>query len=176
MVGEIGVETGTSWDIPDPTIDPGRAYWAEDLVVGIGGETDGRTITETDVVNFAGLTGNYDPQYTDAEFAKKSVFGARIAPAMLAFSVGFRLWGQQRDLCYPLPRTVFAGHLNDTGRFLLPVKIGDTIRCHYRKAGSRDSKNKPENAIVTYEIQVINQRNEVVQDGSTIFIIPKRQR
>lgn len=138
-----------------------------------GGETDGRTITETDIVNFAGLTGDYHPQYVDAEFARRSMFGERIAHGMLVFSIAFGLWARKRDQ-YQEPKSRIAGHLNDKATFLVSVKVGDTIRCRYKTTASRVSKSKPEAGIVTFGLQVVNQRNEVVQEGSTIMMIPLR--
>ena len=141
-------------------------------------ETHGRTITETDIVNFACLTGDYAPQYMDAEFARESMFGKRIAQGILVFSIAigihtvggqYRSDGeQQRSQEGKIGLSKIAGHLNDNASFLAPVKIGDTIRSRYRILTTRVSKSRPEASIVTQGFQVVNQRDEVVQEGHQI--------
>jgi len=170
---ELQLKPGVPWQVTEFVPDPEQLYYAEDYPVGKGGETDGRTITETDIVNFAGLTGDYHPQYVDAEFARRSMFGERIAHGMLVFSIAFGLWARDRDQ-YQEPKSRIAGHLNDKATFFIPVKVGDTIRCRYKTTASRVSKSKPEAGIVTFGLQVVNQRNEVVQEGSVILMIPSR--
>ncbi len=156
-------------------------------------ESDGRTITETDIVNFAGLTGDYDPRYVDAEFARGDIFGERVAHSMLVFCVAFGRWNSTRlarpdippaDWTPPPPtaaavadsnpevngNTMVAGHLNDKATFLAPVRIGDTIRCRYKTLAERASKSRPGLNLITTGMQTVNQRNEVVQEGSTIMM------
>ena len=164
------LEPGEAWQLEEYIPDPDRIYYAEDYPPGKGGDTDGRTITETDIVNFTGLTGDYDPQYVDTEFARKGMFGERIAPPMLIFTIAFGLWTSVWDR-YTRPKVRFAGHLTDASTFLAPVKIGDTIRCRYKNISSRVSKSKPEVGVNTFGLQVLNQRNEAVQDGYTIMMI-----
>ena len=148
-------------------------------------ETHGRTITETDIVNFACLTGDYAPQYVDAEFAKESMFGERIAQGMLVFSIAIGihtvggLYLRDREQSRPPESksaglSKIAGHLNDNSSFLVPVKIGDTIRARYKTLATRISKSKPEASIVTVGFQIINQRNEVVQEGHQVNMSPSR--
>ncbi len=161
------------WRIERFIEDPGKTYYVEEFPVGKGGESQGRTITETDVVNFASLTGDYDPRYVDAEFAKKDIFGVRVAQGVLVFSIAFPLaMFQYRHL--NRAESGFAGHLNDTSTFIRPVKIGDTIRCQYRVASTRISKSKPTVGLITYEFKVLNQRDEVVQTASVILMEPTR--
>ena len=143
-------------------------------MVGKGGETDGRTITETDIVNFAGLIGDYNPQYADVEFAKGTMFGERVAQGMLVFTIAFGLWVRDGQGKYHWPESRIVGHLGDNATFFTPVKIGDTIRVRYKIASTRVSKTKPEMGIVTFTIQVMNQRDEVVQVGSILIMIPSR--
>ena len=170
---ELQLSPGVPWKVTKYVPDPQKVYYAEDYPVGKGGETDGRTITETDVVNFAGLTGDYNPQHVDAEFAKGSIFGERIAHGMLVFTLAFGLWVREWKK-YQWPETKFAGHLNDKVSFLLPVKIGDTIRCRYKTIASRVSRSKPDIGLVTFGLQVVNQRAEVVQEGTAIAMIAAR--
>lgn len=117
------------WRIDEFVEDPGKIYYVEDFPLGRGGESVGRTITEADIVNFAALTGDYDPRYVDAIFARSEPAGQRIAHGVLVFSIGFPLaMYQYRHL--NRPESGFAGHLNDSATFLRPVMIGDTIRAN----------------------------------------------
>lgn len=174
---ELTFEPGVPWQIKEFVPDPEQVYSVEDYPIGEGGETDARTITETDVVNFACLIGDYAPQCVDAEFASGSVFGERVAHGMLVFSIAIGLYvrhEQQRQR--PQTRIAtknetagqrkIAGHLNDTVSFLAPVKIGDTIRARYKTSSARASKSRPEVGLYTRGFQIINQRDEVVQEGS----------
>ncbi len=172
----LQLEPGAPWELPESAPDTERLCYAEDYSAdGQAGETEGRTITETDIVNFAGLTGDYNPQHVDSEFAGKSMFGERIAHGMLSFNISFAYW--LRDWLpelsrFSVPKSNIAGHLNDTIRFLAPVKINDTIRCRYKTLSARVSKSRPGLGLVTFGLHVINQRDEVVQEGSVIMMMP----
>lgn len=168
---EMQFKPGDMWEITEFAPEPGRIYCPDEYPIGGGWKSDGRTITETDIVNFASLTGDYDPQYIDAEFAKKSLFKERIAHGMLIFTIAMELnwlewthWGWRK--------TTIAGHLSDRATFLVPVKIGDTIRTLSKVLVARTSKSKPELAIAEVGHQIINQRNEVVQEGSVTSLWP----
>ena len=100
----------------------------EDFEVGETTVSPARTVTETDIVNFCGLTGDWHPLHTDVEYAAAGPFGERIAHGMLVLSIGsalaFRL-GQYAVL----PKSFIAFYGMEEVRFTWPVKIGDTIRC-----------------------------------------------
>lgn len=170
---KLKLEPGKPWDVNEFVYDREKVYYLEDLPVDSGSETEGRTITEADIVNFAGLTGDYDPKFVDAEYARNGQFGERIAPGMLifAFANGYR--GNDTDR-YKMPEGGAAGHSGDKIVFLAPVKIGDTIRCRHKIAASRVSKSRPEMGIITYGVQVINQRDEVVLEGYLVNLRPTR--
>lgn len=171
---KLALKPGKPWHVVEYSPDPDRTYYVEDLPMGKGGITEGRTISETDIINYSGVSGEYNPQYTDVEYAKKSMFGERIAPGVLIFDIAFGLWTWQHFGRFPAPKVKFAGHLTDRSTFIAPVKIGDTIRCQYRIASARLSKTRPGAGIVTIDLQVLNQRDELVQDGSTVMMIPSR--
>lgn len=162
----------TTWKAHEFLPDPTKVYYSEDYPIGYGGETDGRTISETDIVNFAGLTGDYNPQYVDAVFAKGSAFGERFAHGMLVFSIAFGLWVTDwHKFKLPETKSAVAGHLNDKATFLSPVKIGDTIRCKWKVLDNRSSRKRPDVGVVTFGLEVVNQRNQVVVDGSTVIMM-----
>jgi acyl dehydratase len=168
----FNLEPPVPWKINEFPYDAEKIYFLEDFVPGDGGVTSGRTITETDIVNFAGLTGDYNPSYVDEEYAKKSQFDGRIVPGLLAFTMGFGLW--TRDGAVMRARSSDpsndAGHLNDSSIFHKPVRIGDTIRCTYKIDETRVSKTKPHLGIIKYGFQLINQKDEVVQEGKTLML------
>ncbi len=160
------------WAVKEFEFDADGIYNLEDFPVGQGGVSAGRTITETDVVNFAGLTGDYNPLYVDESFAGQGPFKGRIVPAMLVFTAAFGLWtrdgGVMRTKSSDSSKD--AGHLNDNSVFHAPVRIGDTIRCLYRISETRVSRSKPDRGIITYGFQILNQRDEVVQEGKTLMV------
>ena len=142
----------------------------EDFVVGDRGSTPGRTITETDVVLFAGLTGDYASIHTDAAFAERSQFGKRVAHGLigLAYAQGL-VWRVTS------PEAALLASLGwNNWRFLGPIEIGDTIHVEYHVKDKRQSKSKPSQAIITEELEVVNQRGEVVQSGEHLTLVPVR--
>ena len=164
----LSLQPGKPWEIKEFVLDPDKFYYMEDFIVGQGQVSHGRTITETDIVNFAGLTGDYNPLYVDVPFAKESVFGERIAPPLLPWTVGMGLWIRDGDFLRTKvapEAATWAGHLGDGATFPAPVKIGDTIRILWKVESTRASKSKPELGIMRLGLQILNQRNEVVQEG-----------
>jgi len=116
----------------------------------------GRTITESDVVAFAGLSGDFIELHTNEEYARRSPFGRRIAHGALIFSVSTGLatqMGQMTD-------TVLAFYGLDKLRFTKPVFIGDTVRVEKRVI---EKQEKGEGrGVVTFETKVLNQHDETV--------------
>jgi len=170
---ELQLKPEEPWKIGEFIPEPERVYYVEDYPIDTGGDTDGRTITETDIVSFAGLTGDYNPQHVDTEFARQGMFGERTAHGILIFSIIFGLWTSWSSAHTRGPsteRSLVAGHLNDRASFLVPVKIGDTIRCRYKTLATRASKSRPGTGLITTGLQAINQKNEVILEGSTILM------
>jgi acyl dehydratase len=165
------------WKVRDFAFHPEKVYDLEDFPVGEGAVTLGRTVTETDIVNFAGLTGDYNPCYVDASVADKGPLGARIVPGLLVFTMAFGLWTRDGEVMRAKSSdpSKDAGHLNDSSVFHQPVRIGDSIRCQYKIADTRASKSKPDRGIVTYGFQILNQRDEVVQEGKTLMLKATRR-
>ena len=95
--------------------------WFDEFKVGETFRTRGRTITEADIVNFAMFSGDWYPLHTDADYAKNSPFGERIAHGMIVLSV-------MTGLIQLEPGYIIAFYGMDRVRFINPTKIGDTIR------------------------------------------------
>src|SRR5499426_2893884 len=146
----------------------GRRYF-EEIEVGEEFESPGRTVTETDIVLFAGLSGDYNVLHTDAEFMRTSLFGERIAHGLLGLAISSGLGS--RAMPRPFATIAFLGL---RWRFKGPIKIGDTIKVRMKVTGKRET-SKPDRGIVTVQRHVLNQRGEVVQEGDTELMIERRQ-
>ena len=122
-------------------------------------ETGGRTVTEADVVGFAGLSGDFNPLHTDAVFAAKTPFGKRIAHGMLAASIST---GQAQTL------GIFEGTtlalMQQTFQYKAPVFFGDTIRLRLTVTGVKPS-SKGGKGVVTFGSEILNQDDVVAVGG-----------
>ncbi len=131
-------------------------HFFEDFEVGAVFESRGRTITETDIVNFAGLSGDFVELHTNEVYARHSPFGRRIAHGALIFSVSTGLMTQMNFL----NETVLAFYGLDHLRFTRPVFIGDTVRVHKTVASKQEKSG--DRGVVTFETRVLNQNGEPV--------------
>ena len=129
----------------------------------------GRTVTEADIVIFAGLSGDYNVLHTDAEHMKSSLFGERIAHGLLGLSLQHGLLNRS------MPARAGERFVALKWKFKGPIKIGNTLRVRARVAGTTDSA-KPDWGVVTLERQVVNQLGEVVQEGETEHLVERRGR
>jgi acyl dehydratase len=132
------------------------SYYFEDFQVDSVFETRGRTVTEADIVNFAGLSGDFIELHTNEEYARQSPFGRRIAHGALVFSISTGLMTQMNLV----NDTVLAFYGVDKLRFTNPVFAGDTLRVSKRVTEVR-AKDE-DRGVVTFETTVVNQRGEPV--------------
>ena len=143
------------------------AAYFEDVKVGDEYVSPGRTVTEADVVIFAGLSGDYNVLHTDAEHMKSSLFGERIAHGLLGLSM-------QQGLLDRVVTAQVTGPLAAVKwKFKGPIKIGDTIHVEARVTDKRDGE-RPGWGVVTVSRRVVNQRGEVVQEGETDQLVGRR--
>lgn len=140
----------------------------EDIHLGDEFETATRTITETDIVNFAGLSGDFNPLHTDENFASQSIFKSRIAHGMLGLSVATGLV----DHLGLWTGTIMA-FLGLTWEFKAPIRIGDSIRVRLKVEEKRET-SKPDRGILTFDVRVLNQKEEPVQEGKWKALIVRR--
>ena len=126
----------------------------------------GRTVTETDIVLFAGLSGDYNIIHTDAEFMKTSIFGERIAHGLLGLAIQSGLLARAMQ---PYATIAFAGL---KWKFRNPIKIGDTIHVRGKVIGKVESP-EPDRGVITLARTVLNQRGEVVQEGETDLVVER---
>lgn len=120
-----------------------------------------KTVTETDVIMYAGVSGDFNPAHIDAEHAKSSMFGQRIAHGMLSASFISNVLGTQ----LPGPGTIYMGQ---ELRFVKPVYIGDTVT-----ATCTVSERIPEKNRLKLDTVVKNQRGETVITGVATVMPPK---
>ena len=115
-----------------------------------------RTITEAHIVNYAGLTGDWNPVHADAEYAAQSMFGERIAHGMLIAGLISAVLGTQ----LPGPNSIYLGQ---DLKFIAPVKIGDTVKVVVTVLEKRDDKR-----IIKLRTTASNQRGEPVIEGTAV--------
>lgn len=141
-------------------------YW-EDIEVGEVWSTPSRTITETDVVMFAAITGDFMGFHTDEEFAKQTIYGGRIAHGLLglAYMQGLGTWVHTG--------IASMGSLGWTIDFRAPIRMGDTITAQFRVASKRETR-KPDRGILFVECKLYNQRGELSQEGEHRRMVKRR--
>jgi len=137
----------------------------EDLEVGMSFTTKGRTVTEADIVNFAGISGDYNQLHLNEEYAKETQFKKRIAHGLLGLTISSGLT-QQMDLY----NDTLIAFLGLTWTFKGPVFIGDTVHVAQSIKEKRETR-KPGRGIVVFESKLINQRGETVQEGERTIMI-----
>lgn len=118
-----------------------------------------RTVTEADVVSFAGLSGDFNPLHIDEEFGKTTPFGTRIAHGMLvvAMSTGMSNWlGVFEGTTLALMEQVI--------QYKSPTKFGDTVHLELKVLEKRET-SKPDRGIVIFETKVCNQDGKAVIEG-----------
>ena len=146
------------------SLQPHGRYFQE-FAVGDGVISPGRTVTEADIVAFAALTGDYNPLHTDAEYAKGTVFGERIAHGLLGLSIVSGLL----DRLGFITGTVEAF----TGlewKFRGPIKIGDTIHAEARVTRKK-AMRRLGGGFIIFDVALVNQRDETVQKGQWTVLI-----
>lgn len=118
-----------------------------------------KTITEADVYGFAGITGDFNPLHVDAEYARRSRFGERIAHGMLTAGLISTVLGMR----LPGPGAVY---LSQSLKFLKPVKFGDTVTAAAEVAAYRQDKR-----VLTLRTSCTNQHGETVAEGESVLLV-----
>jgi len=137
-----------------------RGKYFEDFSVGEVMATGRRTITATDIVNFACLSGDFNDIHANHEYARQSPFGEPIAHAPLVFAVaaGLNYASGIND------GTLLAVLGIDKWRMNVAVKHGDTIHVETTVLSKRESRSRPDAGIVTFARRFVNQRGESAQE------------
>jgi oxepin-CoA hydrolase / 3-oxo-5,6-dehydrosuberyl-CoA semialdehyde dehydrogenase len=144
----------------------------EDLQIGDSLLTHRRTVSEADLVNFGGVSGDYFYMHFDEVAAKESPFGKRIAHGYFVLSAAAGLFVS------PAPGPVLANYGLDTLRFVKPVGIGDTIRARLTCKRKTDRNKKDANGqgqgVVAWDVEVTNQDGELVASYDILTLVAKR--
>lgn len=136
--------------------------------VGQSFESGGRTVTEADVVSFAGLSGDYNPLHTDATFAEKTPFGQRIAHGALSVAISTGL-GQTLGIFEGTTLALLGMEVAYKG----PVFFGDTIRLRLTVSETRPS-SRGGKGVVVFRKEILKQDDSVVVEGSWTVLFRDR--
>lgn len=145
-----------------------NARYYDDFVIDEQWATPCRTITEADVVNFTAFSGDNNPIHTDAEFAKRTIYGERLlhGPAGYAIATGL-------ESRLGIKEGTAIAFLGMDWNMKGPIMIGDTLHVQERVSSKRETKN-PGRGIVTFYVALVNQRGETVQDGEWKVMMERR--
>jgi acyl dehydratase len=143
-----------------------KVKYFEDLQVGYRWFTDRRKVTENDIVTFAKLSGDFNPLHMDEGFAKKTLFGKRIAHGLLGLSICSGLPSKE-------PPWLILAFMGLDWKFTKPIFIGDEIFCESEVSKVREL-GKGDRGIVMMDRKLKNQNDEVVQEGSFTLLLQKR--
>ena len=139
----------------------------DEFKVGDEFTTASRTITEADVVNFAGLSGDFNPLHTDEEFGKSTPFKGRVAHGMLSVAIATGLANQLG---------IFEGTtvalLSMTISYKGAAKFGDTIYLVLIVVDKKET-SKGDKGIVTFDAKVYNQNDETIVEGQWVVMLRK---
>lgn len=149
-------------------ISESRGKTFDELNIGDEITTIGRTITETDVINFAGISGDFHPEHMNDEYAKKGPLGERIAHGLLTTAIATGMVNQTG-----ITEGTTIAVLEMKQKFLKAVKFGDTIRSVFRIVDKKETK-KPDRGIATATLTVLNQKDEVVLEAEVIMMLYRR--
>lgn len=131
--------------------------------------TPGRTVTEADIVSFAGLSGDYNQIHVDAAYSAQAPFGQRVAHGLLVMSIASGLAMQTGVM----EGTVLAFREINEWKFIKPVFIGDTVHAQLEVKETKDLR-RIGGGSVTIEISVLNQKDDLIMKGVWTVLIASR--
>ena len=140
---------------------PGRGYFFEDIIVGMEASLR-RAVQESDLIAFAGITGDYNPVHMDADYASGTMFKERISHGMLTASYMSAVFGMK----LPGPGAIY---ISQTLNFRRPVKIGDSITATASVLEMFEAKNR-----VRFLCVCINDAGKPVVEGEAVLMVPSR--
>jgi acyl dehydratase len=148
---------------------PGRFF--EDFVLDEEFLTPSRTLTETDVVMFAAMSGDYNELHTSEAFMKSTQFGKRIGHGLLGLAVSHGLFFRLGLV----EGTAIAFLGIESWKFEAPFFLGDTIRVKIKVAEKRPSQSKPDRGVIKFFFQVIKEDGTAIQSGYKTIMIRRKQ-
>ena len=157
--------------VNESELHPFRKFF-EDLQISDSLLTHRRTVSEADIVNFGGVSGDYFYMHFDEVAAKDTQFGKRIAHGYFVLSAAAGLFVS------PAPGPVLANYGLDTLRFVKPVGIGDTIQARLTAKRKIDRNKKDTKGVgqgvVAWDVEVTNQHGELVASYDILTLVAKR--
>ena len=145
-----------------------RGIYLEDFEVGKVYESGGRTITEADIVNFAGVSGDFNPLHMNEEFAKTTLFGKRIAHGALGFVISTGLSNQTG-----LFEGTTIAFMEMSLKYLAPLCIGDTVHVEMTPQEILPGK-KPQRGILKLLVKLVNQEGTVIFESPQVLMMKAR--
>ena len=145
------------------------AKYFEDFAIGDKFISPGRTITETDVVLFSGLSGDYNPLHTNSEFAKETIFGERVVHGLLGLSIVSGLSARLGIF----DGTIIAFLGIEKWEFTKPILLNDTVHLEMTIIDKRET-SKNDRGILYREVKLFNQHGDIVQQGVLPVMIKKK--
>jgi acyl dehydratase len=142
-----------------------RSLFFEELEPDETFKSGGRTITDADIVLFAGLSGDQTRIHLDETFAQTTVFGGRVAHGALGLSVATGLitqLGTTEDTAMAL--------LDISARFKAPIRVGDTLSVRLRVAEKHET-SKADRGVVSFSFELVNQNDETVLEGAETVMV-----
>ena len=146
---------------------PAMFLYFDDVEVGQEWESLGRTVTEADIVSFAGLSGDFNPIHVDHDFARTTPYRKPIAHGLLIWAISSGL-----GMLAPPMRTLAFSGIRDW-QFKLPVFIGDTIRIKTRVL-EKEERARGRRGVITWMRTITNQDGKIVQEGVTLTLVEGR--
>lgn len=143
--------------------------YLEDLDHGTTYRSAGRTVTEADIVAFAGISGDFNALHTDEAWVREHTsFNGRIAHGMLVLSI---TQGLRTPIVSDLRILAF---LEVSRRFVAPTYPGDTVHAQWTVEESRFSASRPGTGVLRLAVEVVNQDGTVVQRGTDVYLVAAR--
>ena len=144
----------------------------DDMKLGDTFITPGRTVEAADIINFAGISGDWHPLHTNEEFAK-NIFGGRIAHGFLLLGIASGLSARGGSVRYNGDAIIAFFGMNNVS-FLNPVKIGDTIHLQEEVVNKNESR-KGDRGTITYKWSLKNQKDQICMEvGEFVLMVKKK--
>jgi acyl dehydratase len=140
----------------------------DEIEIGEEYLTPGITVTEYQVMQYAGVSTDFWEPHTNEEFAKGTRFGRRIAHGLLGLALADGLKNRSEF------KARAVGALHWSWDFVSPIFIGDTVHVRFRVADKRPSRHKPDCGVITLDMELINQRDEITQRGQGLFLVERK--
>ena len=146
-----------------------HCLYFDDFTVGEVRTTAGRTVTESDVVQFAGLTGDYNPIHTDEQYAQATPFKGRIAHGLLALSFAA---GLVNRLGFTEGSVI--AFIGLKWKYTKEVRINNTIYAKIKTLRKKSADEK--SGLIVFDVEILNQDDEIVQKGEWTILLMKKNK